>query len=58
MLSNLLDEKGQEKINIILSNLSFPIKCYCVLMVVILLLNSYYLYRITEYMKQINLARN
>lgn len=58
MLSNLLDEKGQEKINVILSNLSFPIKCYSVLIIAILLLNSYYLYRITEYMKQINLVRN
>ncbi len=48
MLSNILDEKSQVKINEIFSKIIFPIKCYAIVLLVILLLNSYYLYKISE----------
>jgi hypothetical protein len=48
MLSNILDEKSQVKINEIANKFIFPIKCYAIILIVILLLNSYYLYKISE----------
>lgn len=48
MLSNILDEKSQVKINEIINKLIFPMKCYAIILIVILLLNSYYLYKISE----------
>lgn len=48
MLSNILDEKSQIKINEIISKIIFPMKCYAIILIIILLLNSYYLYKISE----------
>lgn len=48
MLSNILDEKSQIKINEIVNKIIFPMKCYTIILIVILLLNSYYLYKISE----------
>jgi hypothetical protein len=48
MLSNILDEKSQVKINEIINKFIFPLKCYAIILIFILLLNSYYLYKISE----------
>ena len=48
MLSNILDEKSQVKINEILGKFIFPMKCYSIIIIFILLLISYYLYKISE----------
>jgi len=48
MLSNILDEKSQFKINEIFNKIIFPMKCYAIILFVILLLNTYYLYKISE----------
>ena len=48
MLSNLLDEEGQEKIKNMLANATFPLKFYAIIITVILLLNTFYLYSISK----------
>jgi len=48
MLSNLLDEEGQEKIKNMLANATFPLKFYAIIITVILLLNTFYLYCICK----------
>ncbi len=48
MLSKLLDEQGQTKIKDTLNDVTFPIKFYCIIITVLLLLNAFYLYLICE----------
>jgi len=48
MLSKFLDEEGQTKIKDTLSDITFPIKFYCIIVTVLLLLNAFYLYSICE----------
>jgi hypothetical protein len=48
MLSKFLDEEGQTKIKDTLSDITFPIKFYCIIITVLLLLNAFYLYSICE----------
>lgn len=48
MLSKLLDERGQTKIKETLNDVTFPIKFYCIIITVLLLLNAFYLYSICE----------
>lgn len=48
MLSKLLDEQGQEKIKNALNDVTFPIKFYCIIITVLLLLNAFYLYSICK----------
>tara|TARA_B110001450_G_scaffold98009_1_gene92971 strand:+ start:1337 stop:1504 length:168 start_codon:yes stop_codon:yes gene_type:complete len=48
MLSNILDEKSQAKISELFNKIIFPVKCYAIILLIILLLNSYYLYKISE----------
>lgn len=48
MLSNILDEKSQIRINEMFNKFIFPLKCYAIILLFILLLNSYYLYKISE----------
>ena len=47
MISNLLDDEGQEKIKNILNSITLPLKFYAIIITVILLLNSFYLYSIS-----------
>ena len=46
MISSILDDESQKKINSILGEIIFPIKCYCIILIAILLLIAYYLYKI------------
>ena len=46
MLSKILDEDSQIKINKTLGSVLFPLKCYCILILLTLLLISYYLYKL------------
>jgi hypothetical protein len=46
MISSILDTESQKKINNVLNEVVFPIKCYCIIIAAILLLISYYLYKI------------
>ena len=48
MLSKLLDDKGQAKIKDTLNDITFPIKFYCIIITVLLLLNAFYLYSICQ----------
>ncbi len=48
MLSNILDEKSQAKIGELFNKIIFPIKCYAIILLIILSLNSYYLHKISE----------
>jgi len=48
MLSNILDEKSHAKIGELFNKIIFPIKCYAIILLIILSLNSYYLYKISE----------
>ena len=48
MLSNFLDEEGQESINNILNNVIMPLKFYAIIITIILLLNTFYLYSISK----------
>ena len=48
MFSKFLDEKSQAELNEVLNKFLFPIKCYCIIIILIFLLNSYYLYRMLE----------
>ena len=48
MLSNILDDEGQEKIKNILGKATLPLKFYAIIITVILLLNSFYLYSISK----------
>ena len=48
MLSKLLDEQGQTKIKNTLNDVIFPVKLYCIIITVLLLLNAFYLYSICE----------
>ena len=48
MLSNFLDDEGQEKIKIVINNATLPLKFYAIIITVILLLNSFYLYSISK----------
>ena len=48
MLAKLFDPESQEKIKETLNDITFPIKFYCIIITVLLLLNSYYLYLISE----------
>lgn len=48
MISNFLDDEGQEKIKNILNNITLPLKFYAIIITIILLLNSFYLYSISK----------
>lgn len=48
MLSKLLDEDTQKKIKDNLNSLFLPIKIYCIIITVLLLLNAFYLYCISK----------
>lgn len=48
MLSKFLDDEGQAKIKDALTDVTFPIKFYCLIITVLLLLNAYYLYSISK----------
>jgi hypothetical protein len=48
MLSNFIDDEGQEKIKIVINNFTLPIKFYAIILLSILLLNSFYLYSISK----------
>lgn len=48
MLSKFLDEQGQAKIKDTLNDVTLPIKFYCIIITVLLLLNAFYLYSICE----------
>jgi hypothetical protein len=48
MLSNLLDEEGQERVKNILGNATLPLKFYAIIITVVLLLNTFYLYSISK----------
>lgn len=48
MLTNIIDEKSQIKITETINKCVFPMKCYVIILLIILLLNSYYLYKISE----------
>ncbi len=48
MLSNLLDEEGQERVKNILNDATLPLKFYSIIITVILLLNTFYLYSISK----------
>ena len=48
MLSKFLDEEGQSKIKDALADVTLPIKFYCIIITVLLLLNAFYLYLICE----------
>ena len=44
----MLDEKSQVKITELFNKIIFPIKCYSIILILIFLLNSFYLYKISE----------
>lgn len=48
MLSKFFDEQEQAKIKDALNDATFPIKFYCIIITVLLLLNAFYLYLICE----------
>ncbi len=48
MLSNLLDEEGQERVKNILGKATLPLKFYSIIITVILLINTFYLYSISK----------
>lgn len=48
MLSKLLDEDTQNKIKDNLNNVFLPVKFYCIIITVLLLLNAFYLYNISK----------
>lgn len=48
MLSKFLDEKSQAELNEILNKILFPVKCYCIIICLVLLLNAYYSHKILE----------
>ena len=48
MLSKFLDEEGQTKIKDTLNEVALPIKFYCIIITILLLLNAVYLYLICE----------
>lgn len=48
MLSQLLDGESQTKIKDTISDVTFPLRIYSVVVVVLLLLNAFYLYSISK----------
>jgi len=48
MLSKFLDEEGQTKIKDTLNDVTMPLKFYCIIVTILLLLNAVYLYLICE----------
>ena len=50
MLSKLFNEEEQSKIKNMLNDITFPVKCYCITIILLLLLITYYLFRIQEKM--------
>ena len=48
MLSKFLDEEGQTKIKDTLNDVAMPLKFYCIIITILLLLNAVYLYLICE----------
>ena len=48
MLSKFLDEEGQTKIKDTLNDVAMPLKFYCIIVTILLLLNAVYLYLICE----------
>lgn len=48
MLSKLLDGESQTKIKDTISDVTFPLRIYSIIVVVILLLNAFYLYLISR----------
>ena len=48
MLSNFLDDESLSKVRDILSQITTPLKFYSIIITVILLLNTFYLYSISE----------
>jgi len=48
MLSKFLDEEGQTKIKDTLNEVALPIKFYCIIITIVLLLNAIYLYLICK----------
>jgi len=48
MLSKLLDGESQAKIKDTISDVTFPIRIYSIIVAFLLLLNAYYLYSISK----------
>ena len=46
VLENLLDDEAQAKIKTAISNITFTIKFYCIIITILLLLNVFYMYLI------------